>query len=314
MQRRQQEKGHRTLFCLGTWLRALRLQFYPLSWLAYTLGASLMLSLGELWKSPAYWIGYVVIFMVEALTVFINELYDFESDLCNTNHGPFTGGARLLVDGSLQKKDLIFASTVAGCLTVVASVGLLLLVPISSAGHLVCLGATAIFLGIGYTMPPVKLSHRGWGEVTVAFVHSLLVVQVGALVMGKSVGEGGVFHVSLPVFFAIFPSITFAGLPDREVDSAAGKRTLAVKFGTGSAILISCSSALAAAGLAWWWSAVWPPWALMAMSLHTCVLVGVAYWSTIHKGRSRIDVLLAISLTYVFWFVLVPLFSNRPSH
>lgn len=95
---------------LRAWLRALRLPFYILSWLGYTLGASIAVPLPELWRSPAYWCGYAVVFLIEALTVFVNDLYDFESDRRNMNHGPFTGGGRVLVEGLLTEKDLRLGS------------------------------------------------------------------------------------------------------------------------------------------------------------------------------------------------------------
>lgn len=293
-----------------TWLRALRLSFYPLSWLGFTLGASIVAPLSELWSSPAYWWGYAVVFLIEALTVFVNDLHDFESDRRNTNHGPFTGGARVLVDGSLTERDLKAGCKVVASGAFVAGLILLGVAPQLPVGTLAGLGVAAVFLGVGYTLPPVKLSHRGLGEVTVAFVHSLLIAQCGALVMGGRFGEPDVLRLGAPLFFAILPSITLAGLPDREADEAAGKRTLAVKFGSRVAVIVAGASAFIACGLGFALSRELPSWVFAAVFLHACLLVGLAFFGGISAERTRIDGVLFTSLAFVLWFSLLPLLTK----
>lgn len=100
---------------------------------------------------------------------------------------------------------------VAACGAVAGSILLFWLSPDSAWGSLAGLGALAVLLGVGYTMPPLKLSHRGLGELTVALVHSFLTVHGGALVMGHALGDPKIMQVGLPLFFAIFPSIGSRG-------------------------------------------------------------------------------------------------------
>ncbi|RYD73072.1 MAG: hypothetical protein EOP84_22115 [Verrucomicrobiaceae bacterium] len=141
------------------------------------MGGSLVVAPSELWKSPAYWCGYAVVFSIKVLTVFVNDLYDFESDRRNENHGPFTGGARVLVEGLLTKQDLCIGCKVAVFALLVAA-ALLAFISTVTVASVLFIG-TALVLGVGYTMPPMKFSHRGWGEVVVAFVHSLFIVPRG---------------------------------------------------------------------------------------------------------------------------------------
>lgn len=294
---------------LTSWLRALRLPFYPMSWLGYTAGSSLVIPLPELWQNPAYWWGYVVVFLIEALTVFLNDLHDFESDRRNDNHGSFTGGSRVLVEDRLTRGDLKRACAVVSLAAVVAAMILLRHSAARPGTALACLGTAAV-LGVGYTVPPLKLSHRGLGELTVAFVHSLLVVQAGMLVVGGGVFDPGVLETGLPLFFAILPSISLSGIPDRDADQAAGKATLAVKLGIPFVAIMAGVSALAACLLAFLWSDRWPTWALVGMSVHSVAVtvVSLSLWS---RPRSRrIDGIMIMSLSYVLWFPTVQLLAT----
>ena len=93
-----QRRAHQAL----AWLAALRLQFYPMTWVAYTVGA-FAASVGTPMAVAPYMIGYLVLFLLEAATVLLNEWFDFDSDRRNRNAGLFTGGSRVLVDGRLDR-------------------------------------------------------------------------------------------------------------------------------------------------------------------------------------------------------------------
>ena len=87
---------------LGAWLAALRLQFYPMTWVAYTVGA-LVASVGKPMSMTPYLRGYLTLFLLEAAAVFLNDWFDFDSDRRNRNAGMFTGSSRVLVDGRLKR-------------------------------------------------------------------------------------------------------------------------------------------------------------------------------------------------------------------
>ncbi|MCW1886023.1 prenyltransferase [Luteolibacter flavescens] len=293
---------------VATWLRALRLPFYPMSWLGYTLGASLVIPLRELWSMPAYWWGYTVVFLVEALTVFVNDLYDFESDRRNRSHGNFSGGSRVLVEHRLTPADLKRACRIVLAGVVVAGVWVQLHSPAPVAVNLALI-ATALILGVGYTAPPLKLSHRGCGEITVALVHSFLVIQCGAAVVGGEVGHPGIVETALPLFLAIIPSISISGLPDVDADRAAGKRTLAVKLGPRPVIILAVASSIAAAMLVTIRVDGWPTWALWGVCVHALLVAGSAFSIWRRPAGEKVDGVIAMALACVLWFTLVPLAS-----
>ncbi len=297
------------------WVQALRLQFYPMTWIAYTAGACQVIPLAALWREPAYWWGYAVLFFIEVITVLLNEIHDYESDRQNLHHGPFTGGSRVLVDGLLNFRQLRLGVMTAGILGFISLVLLQIYSP-AATGANVLLVFVALLLGIGYTVPPAKLCHRGFGEVTVAFTHSMMVVQCGLLFMGGGLLASAVWVIGLPLFFAVFPSIILSGIPDRRSDEASGKLTLAVRFGNRTTHLIAIFSTLVAmlVIVALHYSPFpgrWPLITMTGMLLHGMILIVWLCWSRGHDRSPRIDGLMAFALTFILWFAVSPLFGSQ---
>lgn len=305
--------GERWWRTVVSWLKALRLQFYPMSWAAYTMGA-----LGAAGASGldgiAYGWGYLYLFCLEAATVFINERVDYSSDLRNRHAGPFNGGSRVLVDGSLGR-DALDRGTLAMCaLAAFGAAGALAAAPQSTAALTLVLLAPVATLG--YTLPPLRLSYRGLGEVDVAITHSLLMILAGYLFQGGSWHASWPWLASLPLMAAILPSILLAGVPDTEADSAAGKKTLAVRLGRRRTVGLAVVTTTAAAGLAvladvlGWAGGIYGgarllvlPHALLAVSMLVLDL------RRDHGGRcGRLDTLLVVALSYILWFVGIPLY------
>ncbi len=107
LERRVRPHGHALARYASAWATALRLQFYPMTFLAYTMGALAAVRAGEAtWNAWVFWLVYLTLFLLEAATVFINDIFDRESDLRNENYGPFTGGSRVLVTQRLSRRAL----------------------------------------------------------------------------------------------------------------------------------------------------------------------------------------------------------------
>ena len=82
-------------------MRVIRLQFYPMAFLAYGLGAVAAVPAGDSLDTGLFWLGYLTIFCIELGTVLFNEVYDQDTDTLNRNRSPFTGGSGMVVDGRL---------------------------------------------------------------------------------------------------------------------------------------------------------------------------------------------------------------------
>jgi 1,4-dihydroxy-2-naphthoate octaprenyltransferase len=292
------------------WLQALRLQFYPMTWLAYLLGA-LLASIGGALDQPAFWWGLGSLFFLEAATVFTNDLLDLESDRINENFGPFTGGSRVLVDGALQVSQVKAAIGAALLLTLMCAGGVLATTADFVASSTLLL-AMAI-LAIGYTAPPLRLSYRGLGELDVGLTHATGAILCGFVFQAGALGDPAPWLLSLPLALAVLPSIILAGVPDRDADRAIGKRTLAVRLGARGAFVLAGSFAVLAAV-----AALIVLWATPVGGL----LAGIEYLAPLHAmlllillarqaaradQLGRIDGLMVAALTYMVWFVLVPL-------
>ena len=290
---------------LLAWLKALRLQFYPMSWMAYTVGALGAASSLDAWR---YWLGYGFLFFAEAATVFANEWFDFESDRRNAHHGPFNGGSRVLVTGELTFRQMA-AGIAAALALAIGCAGLLLNGAAGGASSAAMLAM--LLLALGYTAPPLKLSWRGLGELDVGLTHSIGVVLCGYLVQGGRWRDAFPWLVSMPMLLAILPSIILAGFPDLEADREAGKRTLAARLGHRRTMLLAILPTVAAPVAALIVKDVPAlrgsldgllPWAVP----HGVVLT-VLLWRARFRRRGRIDLLLVAALTYILWFVAIPL-------
>lgn len=296
----------------GAWLRALRLQFYPMTWVAYAVGA-LAAPAGGVFDSRVFWIGYLCLFLLEVATVLINEVVDLRTDRINRFYSTFTGGSRVLVEGRLSLREARTGIVVALLGAIGSAAWLLTVTPAASSVVVAVLGGLAL-LAIGYTAPPLKLCYRGLGELDVAVTHSIGVMLCGFIFLGGPWHDPLPWLLSLPLLLGILPSITLSGIPDREADAVAGKRTLAVRLGPRGALGVASAFTLLAAALAVGWQSAGlaaGAYAGMAWGVvpHALLLAGwLLHHLRLAAPPGRIDGLMALSLGYVLWFGLWPLY------
>ena len=295
------------------WLQAIRLQFYPMTWVAYAAGAYGAASLGYTFDRTTFWIGYVWLFLVEIATVLTNDYFDFHTDRQNRFFSPFTGGSRVMVEKLLSGKQMQRGIFVALALSLVA-LGLLLFRTAGFAFSISWLIVLLFVLAIGYTVPPLKLSYRGLGELDVGITHSFGVILCGYGFQGGNLQDPFPWLLSVPLFLAILPSIILSGIPDYEADKAVAKNTMAVRLGRKEAVVVAmCFTVLAATAVVVWKEFIVPEAfgnAIYAVIPHAAVLTLLLYRYTKHPSPpSRIDTLMMVSLTYLLWFGIIPLFK-----
>lgn len=294
------------------WLKALRLQFYPMTFVAYTIGALAAARPDGAFAGGTYALGYLWLFCAEAATVLSNDYFDYRSDRQNEYFSPFTGGSRVLVEGELSFREL--RAGIGGALAVVLLAGALLV-----AGAAVPLAVAAVLfavlvLALGYTVPPLKLSHRGLGELDVGLTHSFGAVLCGYVVQGGAPGEALPWLLSVPLFLGVLPAILLAGVPDYEADRAASKTTLVVMLGRKASLWLAMGLVLLSAAVGVLWESFGiAGGAFQGLSLfvlpHAALLLVMLYRQVCRESLpERIDRLLAVALAYILWFGLVPLF------
>lgn len=289
----------------AAWLRSLRLQFYPMTWATYTIGALMAPQFSWL----HYGLGYVILFFLEIATVWSNEVQDYESDRLNHHYGPFNGGSRVLVTGALTTRQLNRGAVLTSFVALLCA---LLLVPqvanpAASATLLALLGVMAL----GYTLPPLRLSYHGLGEIDVAATHSIMVLLCGFVFQGGLWRDPAPWLLGLPVFLSVLAAITLAAIPDLEADRGAGKYTLAARIGPAGAALVAAAATTMAAvtavtletsGFGFYGAAV------AGIVIHAlAVVVILVRYALGSPAPARMDPVLVVSLSFILWFCVTPL-------
>lgn len=297
------------------WLSIARLQFYPMTWLAYTMGAAAQSTISGRFKLSLYLLGYLILFLIELCTILVNEYNDYDTDRLNNNFSMFTGGTRVIVDGRLSFREVKIGIALVVSLMVVSSYFLSQINPSDSALSFAILIILGLFLGLGYTLPPLKFSYRGAGELVVSITHSIYVIICGFVFQGGAWNAPWPWFVSIPLFFSIFAAITLAGIPDRPADQAVRKQTLAVILGPRRALMIAIWSA----GMAYLSTLLLGYLKVITISIsfltvlvlpHGAILVYYLFrLMKTHDYDKRINREMGLSLSYIIWFGLIPLFS-----
>jgi len=173
-------------------------------------------------------LGLVALLPVAASVHYANEYADRGTDAL-TDRTPFSGGSGALPETGLDPSLALGAGVTALALGTAAA--LAFFDAIAPVGALL-LAVIAAF-GWQYSVGPLALAWRGWGELDNALLGGLVLP-----LYGFAVQTGG---VSLPAvaFFLPFAAAVFVNLlattwPDRDADAAVGKRTLATRWSTAA--------------------------------------------------------------------------------
>jgi 1,4-dihydroxy-2-naphthoate octaprenyltransferase len=156
-----------------------------------------------------------------------NDVFDTQSgaDAANVNPTQFSGGSRVILYGLLSMRGM--AAIAIGCYAVGIGIGLLLCA--LRGWNLLWLGLAGAAIGVFYTAPPLKLVHRGLGEVCVALGFGPIMALGAYFVQAKHYAWEPAL-ISIPVAILIALVLYVNEVPDRPADAAAGKRTLPVRF------------------------------------------------------------------------------------
>ena len=298
---------------LTAWLRIMRLQFYPITLIAYGLGAAIAASQSPAFGFGVFVLGYVYLFLLELCTILANELFDLPSDRINKNASPFNGGSRVLVEGRLRPGEV--KKALCAGLLVLAGLGLWLVMACHPSVRIwvILLLTGGFFWGLGYTVPPLKFCHRGLGELVVGITHSPYVILCGHVFQTGSWTEPVPWLSSIPLFFAVLAAITLSGIPDHQADKAVSKKTLSVLLGQRAAALLAGLFATLAAitGVGMWRLTFQHDrlglLMLVAVGHGIILVIAVLRLAKIARDAGRIDGLMQLALSYIIWFGAVPL-------
>jgi len=289
------------------WIKMLRLQFYPMSFIAFVIGAlAAWVETGQ-FSWLVFILGYLTLFCFKAATVFSNEIYDYASDKQNENYSPFNGGSRVLVEGEITPREAKRATGYLLLTAAVLALGVYLTSTAISGLSLLLLLSVTLLTTLGYTIPPFKWVYRGLGEVVVGITHSFLVVIGAYVIQSGNWFDAMPWLLSFPLCVAILPAIILSAVPDYHADKITGKRTLAVIFGPQRAVGIAMYCVIATIVLTVF---IWP-WLLASWLSY--VFIGLMMWHgwRLHSMLNafyqqnapvrRINSLMMSALSFILW-------------
>lgn len=157
-----------------------------------------------------------------------NDVFDTLSgaDAANTTPTQFSGGSRVVHYGLVKLRTLALLSAAF----YLAGIGIgLYLAARTDFWPLFWLGVAGVVISLAYTAPPLRLVHRGIGEIAVALGFGPIMVLGSYFVQAQRFGFEAVY-ASIPVAILIALVLYVNEVPDRAGDEAAGKRTLPVRL------------------------------------------------------------------------------------
>lgn len=194
----------------------------------YALGAGIARFLGATIDWKVYWLGQLWISLIQLNTHFLNEYFDYRADQTNPNRTLFSGGSGALGAGKLPREVALWAGIT--CLTVAASITVLLMRVANLDARVVWIMGT-IFLGaFFYSNPPIRLATSGYGELTTSIIVANLVPAFAFLLqyedfhrlLAMSTFPLTAFHLAMMIIFEF---------PDYASDIKYEKNTLLVRIG-----------------------------------------------------------------------------------
>lgn len=194
--------------------------------LVYTLGAAIARANGAQVEPTTFWFGLLVIIPISISIHYTNEYADHETDAL-TLRTPFSGGSGALPESGLPPRIALIGAWVTliiGALIAISGWYTGILNPVA----LTVLGL-GTFFGWMYSLCPLALAWRGWGEVTNAMLGGITLPTYAYAIQSGRV-DGLILLSSLPFGLMVFINLLATTWPDRTADAAVGKRTLATRW------------------------------------------------------------------------------------
>lgn len=232
-------------------VNATRLPFLTATFVPVLLGTAVA------WRDGALNLGLFGLTLLGAAlfhlgTNVLNDYFDHRSgaDEANLTPTPFSGGSRLIQRGLIDPASLLRLAV--GLYIGGTVVGLVLTALRGQA--LVWFGLAGFALGFLYTAPPVRLVHRGLGELAVGLGFGPVVVLGSYWVQAQRWSREAAL-VSIPVGLLIAAVLYINEIPDRMWDAKSGKRTIITRLSpamsiSGYGVLMAAAYLAIVAGVA----------------------------------------------------------------
>jgi 1,4-dihydroxy-2-naphthoate octaprenyltransferase len=209
--------------------------------LAFSIGTLLGVLTGGVFSLLRVILGYLVVFFGDLSTHYSNDYFDVDVDQYVQKQKVFAGKGILVENPWLRPISRRIA--IALLMLSITFAGITVLwydVPFVFILIMICVN----LLGWFYSAPPLRLTARGLGEITIAFVTGMIIPGAGYLVVR---GRFDPIFISFAIPFILYGLILSLSLeaPDVRIDRSVERRNLAVRGGLR--VLFSSIMALAIA-------------------------------------------------------------------
>lgn len=227
---------------MKAWLLAAKPASIPKILLPVLLGCTLAVSNTE---SSRLYIIYAVLYaiFIQLFIVFINDYADKEADKIHTEEFPHLIDRRVIPLGLLSEKVVL----ITGIAVFLANVGVGIMLFFHGRESATALIIISHLLLVIYSLPPLRLNYRGFGEMAETVGVGIILPYVSYYI------TGGIFlekiYLLIPLSFLAFAGALSSGIKHEKADRITGKRTMSVLFGIPIAIKLIIFSMLATIGI-----------------------------------------------------------------
>jgi 1,4-dihydroxy-2-naphthoate octaprenyltransferase len=247
--------------------------------LTFGLGAGIARYLGASVDWGIYLLAQVWLTLLQLSMHYLGDYFALPADILNTRRTPFSERSEAIGPGKLPRSLALWAGV--SCLTVAASLTVLLLRTIgwSPAVYLMMF---LIFLGaLSYSVPPLRLASSGYGELLMSIMVANLAPAFAYLL------QAGEWHRLLPMstfpllFLHLAMMVAFE-FPDYATDSKFEKPTILVRMGWLRGMHLHnllLLGGFALLGIAW---ALGLPYQIALPALAILLIAGFQIWMMNH--------------------------------
>lgn len=237
--------------------------------LVFSWGILMALARGLAWSSLSTLLGLGAAILISVSIHFVNEYADYETDKL-TKRTPYSGGSGALQDSGLDKNLALKGAILAMILGFAIAFFAFLM------GHLtwqvLAILGLAAFFGWEYSLEPLKLAWRGWGEIDNALLGAWLLPICGYTVIHHRV-DTFIMAAAAPFAMLAFLNLLATHWADREADRAVGKLTLVTKLSIPQLRILYLLTMVGA--YTWvYWHSQYPP----LVKLSSFIVVPLSVW------------------------------------
>ncbi len=217
------------IISLKPWILAIRPKTLPAGILPVIVGSALAYHDGVFSLLPAS-IALICAVLIQILTNFINEIYDFRKGADTKER---LGPTRTVASGIITERTMIRASMYVAALTFALG---MILVAIGGIPILI-IGLLSLLMAWAYTGGPYPLAYKGLGEIFVLLFFGI------AAVCGTYYAQSGLWTlpallISLSIGLLSANLLSINNIRDIETDIKADKMTIATRVGRKNAELL----------------------------------------------------------------------------